>query len=302
MEERQYSLKGTATVLVFVLSAVILSCSKSSDPITSEITQTVNNESTQDAQQDEVDDIATGQLNIADAAGRLTTASDDRVACAQIIFGGDTTQGKKQGTITIDFDNGPSGSANPGGCVDPRGNTRKGSILISWSGGRWWQVNSNVTITFSNYNINGVVINGTRVLSNVTTTVGQLTWIIISNVTSVWPDSTKAMRTVTKTRLWNVSAGTVTFTQTVGDPSAASGTDRYGKVYTVQITNPVVYSSTCSSDKVYFPVSGTKIITIDTPAKSITIDFGSGTCDQTFSLMYDGKTETLTAKNDDSND
>jgi hypothetical protein len=300
MKNKQRSLKLALHVAFFGMGAFLLSCKSASDPINAEITQTANNELTQDAQQDEVDDMATGQLNAGDGAGRLT-ASDSRVACAYVIFE-DTIGGKGQGTLTINFNESANGSANAAGCTDARGNVRKGIITITWSGGRWWKVGSTITIHLMDYSINGVVINGTRTLTNVSTVLLIPTWTISSNVTSTWPDSTKATRTVNKTRAWNIAEGTVTTTQTSGFSFAASGTNRHGKTYTVQITNPIVYSEACiAMDKVYFPVSGTKVIIIDTN-KEITMDFGNGTCDQTCTITYSGKSTTLTAKNDDSND
>lgn len=298
MENNRKPLKLALTVVVFGLGAYLSSCKSSSDPINSEITQTVSNESAQDAQQDEVDDISTGQLNSVDGANpRVATTSDDRVACALITR--DTTSDKTQGSITINFDENSSGTANASGCTDGRGNIRKGSITITWSGGHWWKVGSVTTITMTNYSINGVVINGTRVLTNVSTDVSTPAWtIVMTNATATWPDNSVATRSVAKTRTWNISAGTVTVTQTSAGTPSASGTTRYGKSYTVQITVPLVYSAVCTFiDKVYIPVSGTKVITIDT-SKEITIDYGNGSCNKSFTITFDGKTETITASND----
>jgi hypothetical protein len=245
--------------------------------------------------------MATGQLNAGDNAGRIAGANDSRVACAYVTFE-DTTGGKGQGTLTINFNKNSNGTANAAGCTDTKNNVRKGIITITWSGGRWWQVGSKITITLQDYSINGVVINGSRTLTNVSTALLVPTWTVSSSVTSTWPDSTKATRTVSKTRAWDILQGTVTMTQTSGAGSAASGTNRHSISYSVQITNPIVYSASCvASDKVFFPISGTKVITIDTN-KEITIDFGAGTCDQTYTLTFDGKSTTLTAKNDSTGD
>src|SRR5277367_1884986 len=104
MENKQKFLAAVSTVMIFATAALVQSCSKSADPINSEITQTVNNESTQDAQQDEADDIASGQLNTVDKAGSRVAGSsiDRRVSCAKITR--DTTNDKTHGSITIDFD------------------------------------------------------------------------------------------------------------------------------------------------------------------------------------------------------
>ena len=97
----------------------------------------------------------------------------------------------------------------------------------------------------------------------------------------------------------DIAAGTVTVTQTGADP-AASGTTRRGVSYTVAITEGLVFKLSCiATSKVYIPVSGTKVITFKN--KTVTIDFGAGDCDNTFTVTLNGKTETFTAKNDSSN-
>jgi hypothetical protein len=304
MKNKRNALKLTLQVALVAMGMVILSsCSKSSDPINSEITQTVSNESTQDTQQDEVDDISSGQLNaVSNAGSRSATATiDGRIGCAYVHVTSDTANTKEIGSITIDFDKDSQGNDNASGCTF-NGNTRKGSIIISWQNGRWFTAGSVITITLNNYSINGVVINGTRVLTNITTVPLKPSWTIVSTLTSTWPDASTAVRSVNKTRQWDIVGGTVTITQTAGADFAASGTNRYTKTYTVQITAGLVYDISCiASNKLYIPVSGTKIITVDTN-KAITIDYGTGTCDDSITLTFDGKSVTITAKNDSSAD
>lgn len=279
---------------LFGMGAFISSCQKSSDPISGEVSQTVANEAAQDSQQDEADDIATTQLNKVDVASRVNTGDDGRVACAKITV---DSLSKEQGTVTIDFDNGnPAGA----GCTDPRGNVRKGIITVQWAGGRWFKVGSVITITLTNYSINGVVISGTRVLTNITDNILKPTWTIVSNLTITWPDGKTATRQVHKTRQWDIAAGTVTVTQTVGADAAANGTTRRGIVYNVQISNPLVFKLTCiSTSKVYIPVSGTKLISFGN--KTAIVDYGSGDCDNTFTVTLNGKTDTMSADNGSDN-
>jgi hypothetical protein len=300
MKTKQTSLRLVATAFLFAMAAFITSCTKSAtDPISGEVSQTVNNESTQDSQQDEVDDMSTGQLNKEDSkGGRVQSTDDGRVACAYITIADTTVSHKISGTLTINFDKNANGDANPNGCTDARGNVRKGMIVIAWSGGRWFNPQSTITITLTNYSINGVVINGTRTLNNITSQAHPLilTWTITSDLTSTWPDAATASRQVHKTRAWDILAGTVTVTQTDGAASAASGTTRKNVSYTVQITTGLLFNLTCiGTSKVYIPVSGVKVITFDN--KTVTIDFGSGACDNSFTVTYNGKTDSLAANN-----
>ncbi len=297
MKKNQKSLRLVATAFVFAMAAFVTSCKKDADPFSGEVNQTVGNESTQDAQQDEVDDMATAQLNASDPAGRTAATEDGRVTCAKITV--EIAIDKSSGTVVIDFDTKPSGDPNPDGCTDAKGNVRKGKITIHWAGGRWFKVGSVISITLTNYSINGVVINGSRTLSNVTTNVLFPTWTVVAEHTATWPDATTASRTVHKTRVWDIAGGAITVTQTSGADSAASGTNRHGKTYTVQITAGLVFKLTCGN-KAYIPVSGTKVITFDT--KVVTIDFGSGDCDNTFTVTFNSTTRTESAKNDSSAD
>ncbi len=291
------SLKLAVTALVFAMAAFVTSCKKDEDPFSGEVNQAVNNESTQDSQQDEVDDIATAQLNTSDPAGRMASTEDGRVTCAKITVELGTDKGT--GTIVIDFDTKPNGDPNPDGCTDAKGNVRKGKITITWTGGRWFKVGSVITITLTNYSINGVVINGTRTLSNITTNVLLPTWTIVAEHNATWPNNESASRNVHKTRQWDIAHGTITVTQTAGSDNAASGTNRHGNGYTIQITQGLVFSLTCGN-KVYIPVSGIKVITFNN--KTVTIDYGSGDCDNTFTVTFDKHTKTISAKNDSSGD
>lgn len=300
MKNKQKTLRLVAVAFLFGMAAFATSCKKDSDPISGEVSATVKNEATQDSQQDEVDDMSTIQLNKADDTGsRMLTDDDARVACAYVHFELGTE--KLSGTLVIDFDKTPDGqSENPNGCTDARGNVRKGKITITWAGGRWFHVGSVITITLTNYSINGVVINGTRVLTNITTNILLPTWTIVSELNVTWPDASTASRTVHKTRQWDILGGTVTVTQTAGADAAASGTTRRGVEYSVQITEGLVFKFSCQgTSKVYIPVSGIKVITFK--SKVVTVDFGSGTCDNTFTVTIDGKSDSFAADNSSEN-
>ncbi len=287
--------KSISTLLIaFVL--VLGSCNKNDEtPFTTSDIQNVSTEGALDSQQEETGDLAISAMNSADPSGRV---EDDVRIC--VIPTKEISVDKSTGMITINFNSGPGGS-----CTDPKGNVRKGKIIISWSGGRWFLAGSTHTITFDGYSINGVTITGTRTVTNISTPNSPLTWTIVATHTATWPDGASATRTVNRTRKWarstNVVDDKVIISQTAGAASAASGKNRYGRNYTVQITTPLEFSASCLlTSKVYIPVKGVLAITVD--SKLYTVDYGTGTCDNTFTVSYNGKTREFTAKNDSSND
>jgi hypothetical protein len=295
-------MKNVSTLLVAVV-LFLGSCSKSDETsFTTQDNQVVNNDAATESIQEETSDLATSALNSADAAGRVE--EDVRLACATISVETNPYT-KTSGSVSINFDRSPSGADNENGCTDPALNVRKGSITVTWTGGRWFMSGSSHTITFNNYSINGVKITGTRTVTNVSTPNSPLTWNISGTLTSTWPDLTTATRTVNRTRQWVRSAtiadDKVIISQTAGTASAASGTNRYGKAYTVKITTPLEYGTLCLlTKKVYLPSKGVKEVTVD--SKVYTVDFGTGTCDNTFTVTFNGKSKEFTAKNDSSND
>lgn len=291
----------SSLMLAFVL--ILGSCNKSDEvTFSTQDNQSVNNDAALESSQEETVDMATSVLNSADAiSGRVE--DDSRISCAYIIKEVGTE--KSTGTILVDFSRTASGADNPAGCTDPRGNVRKGSFTITWSGGRWFLSGSTQTITFNNYSINGLVISGSRTITNVSTQESPLTWNISGTLTTTWPDKTTATRTVSRTKKWvrstTIADDKVIISQTAGAATAASGTNRYGKSYSVKITTPLEYSTSCLlTNKVYIPVKGVKEITTDT--KVYTVDFGAGTCDNTYTVTLNGKSKEFTAKNDSSND
>lgn len=296
------SLKLAVSVLMFAVMAIVVSsCKSNEDTFSAEDVATSSNEATAESQTSETDDIASGVLNSNDAVtGRVEAGVDDiriPVSCATITKVNYDLE-KRSGTITIDFGT---------GCTDAAKNTRKGKIIITWSGGRWFLPNAKHVITFSGYSINDVKFsdNDSRTVTNVSTTSSPLTWTVTSNHKLTYPDGTETSRSVNLTKKWNrtatVADDTWTFSQTTGSSVAAQGTNKKGKTYATTISIPLVYSRSCAlSNKVFLPISGSKTITVDN--RDIVFDFGTGSCDNTFTVTVNGKTKEITAKNDGSGD
>ena len=288
-----------AVMFLFTLAAFVISCTKTADPISGEIAQTASNESAVSSQTGETDDMASNALTKADAPSGRVAADDDRFKCATLTF--DSASNRVSGKVTIDF------GASPG-CTDSKGNVRIGKIIVTWSGGRWFWAGSIHTITFSGYSINSVKFSDSdiRTVHNISTQASPLTWTVEASHNLTWPDASTASRTVHETRQWVRSPSIVDdkfiISQTAGAANAAGGKNRHGKEYSVQITTPIEYDRACAiSNKVFLPVKGVKVITYD-GTKTVTIDFGTGTCDNTYTITITGHSKTVTAKNDGSGD
>jgi len=303
------TMKKLSYYLTVLLFAVVVSCSDKNEFTTTD-TSSVQGEATTDAYFEDTDDIAT-QAVAADpsttsgaressmsertegARDGVKPVGDTRFTCATVTFefaANDNTQAIPHGYITIDF--------GTTGCTDARGNVRKGKIKIEFKGKKFLP-GSTVTTTLDGYYINGVKIEGTR---TVTIAVGSSLDhpkfnVAITGGKATWPDATfatrEAHRTVTVTGL---VSGDLTVTQMDGF-SFAGGTNRDGKTYEVSITSPLVYSRSCAiSSKVFIPVRGTKVLT--TASKTITIDYGDGTCDKTVTMTSNSKSREVTVGGD----
>jgi len=300
MKTKEKSLRMLAALFLFTISVFVISCTKTADPIAGDVAQTASNESAVSSQTSETDDMGTNALIKADTpAGRIAAGDDDRFKCATLTF--DSASNRVSGKVTINFGAAP-------GCTDSKGNIRIGKIMVTWSGGRWYVAGATVAITFSGYSINGVKFsdNDMRMIHNISSQAAPLTWTVEANHSLTWPDATTATRAVHETRQWVRSTTIVDdkfiISQTAGAANAAAGTNRHGKEYSVQITTPIEYDRSCAiSNKVFLPVKGVKVITYD-GGKTLTIDFGTGTCDNTFTITIVGHSKTITAKNDSSGD
>ncbi len=307
------SLRLATSVLMFaVMSFVISSCSKSSeDTFSTSDSANASNESTTENTGNETEDMATSALNGSSQSisGRAEAVTDNRF-CTGTTIDYSKVVGTG-GTITITF---PTD-----GCTDSKGNVRKGQIVITWTG-RWYAVGATHTISLVNYSVNGLAITGTRTVTTTAFTAPptgasvpfSITHTISSTENYTWSGTSTgtASRTENKTKKWDrtVSGSTFEDTYTVSNgPSsvsahAATGTNRNGKTYTMDITKSLVYLGSCiKSSKTFIPVSGTKQLVV-TDGKTYTIDYGDGTCNTTFTVTVGSVTKTITAKNDASAD
>jgi hypothetical protein len=277
-------------VVSFGLFAFLVSCNDDSFKISSDDSNTVQSESSTEIYFEDVDDMSALAIS-ADAststgsressAGRAgVKPSDVRFTCATITFefANDNSVDVPHGYITIDFGV---------GCTDARGNVRKGIINIEFIGRRFLP-NSKIITTLDNYSINDIKLEGTRTVTNSSTSLedNPKFTITVQNGKATWPDATFATRESNHTREWNILGGEWYVT------GNAAGTNRNGKTYQVEITKQLVYRRECASTaKIFMAVEGTKVLTVD--GKVITIDYGDGTCDKTITITIDGESKNI---------
>ncbi len=184
------------------------------------------------------------------------------------------------GILTIDF-----GS----GCVGRDGRTRSGAIIITHTGGRYFDPGSSRVVTFNNYYVDGRHVEGTRsVINNGFNASGNMTWTITAtNMRITRPDGTWHEWNDQRTREMTAGYGDSLWINDIYlINGSGSGTNSNGGSATSTITN-LLRDHSC-----HWIVSG---IIEFTPASrpTRTIDFGNGTCDDVATVTLNGNTRTI---------
>jgi hypothetical protein len=296
----------SSLMLAFVL--ILGSCSKSDEVTVSENTLNVNTESSEDSYHNDADDLANSIASLPDGSitGRSEGVNDTRF-CTDTKVTLRKADNENSDTLIIDF-----GTV---GCKDVKGNTRKGKIIVIFNPGKRSYPQFTNTVTFENFFVNGVKVEGTRTIKNVTSTIVEgapdITFdISLTGGKLTFPDGTTATRTTRHFRQWARGGTALDFSDDqqkilafyIEVQSTASGSNRKGYTYEMKVTKDIVYKNSCLKDsKIFIPVSGTKTLKVTKDGKSvdITVDYGDGTCDKTVTITTSGKTETVTVSRDD---
>lgn len=238
------------------------------------------NEATMESAFEDVDDIGYEGLLLFESGGRMEERKESPIRCAT------KTHDKELNIITIDFGD---------GCEDRFGKVRSGKIIITYTDRRF--VPGAVhAITFENFFIDGIQIEGTRTRTNISeSTEDTLKFQTVLEAGKVtWEDGTFATREAdwitTRIRASNPINDERILT------GGASGVTREGANYTVEITKDIVWKRGCLSNlRVMVPVEGTKVKEVE-GGSTVVIDYGDGTCDNLIDITKDGVTETVEYK------
>ncbi len=248
---------------------------------------TIETEVEMDAAFEDIDGMVTSSMSATDGPneGRMSKGDDDRLACA------DVTHDKDNKTITIDFGD---------GCEDPRGRIRAGIINISYSGRRFLP-ESVIIITFENFSIDGIMIEGTRTVTNITESVDDLLSSPKFSITLVggkmtWPDGAFATRNIDRVRTWVRAANPLDDEHHID--GTANGVNKEGVEYSMLITETLVFKRSCRLEgtRVFIPVSGIK--EVNKGGQIHVVNFGDGECDNIISVTNGDSTVEIDLSKD----
>lgn len=213
-----------------------------------------------------VDDAFTGGIEVS-----------DRGACPTVTFA--QPKGTWPNTITLDY--------SPDGCTKDN-HTFKGQIVIEQSN-KMNVVGAERVVTFNDFYLNNVKIEGTRTLTNEGPNAsGQPVWSKTADETFTFPDGSTATYSTDRTRTLIGGANTPTPVDNVWSiEGSGAGTNRKGETFTATITSPLIKRALC-------PWIAEGVIEFEHGGKMRTLDFGDGTCDRDAVLtLNDGTTKNI---------
>lgn len=259
-------MKKTAFLFSIAALSILSACNLSGDE-TNGLDFDINSESTTEAAIEDIDVITEQGLNM-NSAGRLEN---------EIMNCGVVTRNMETHTVTIDFGE---------GCTGPNDRVRSGKIIIQHNG-RPYLPGSSRVVSFENFKIDSVLIEGIRTITNTTSEDApnpQFT-STFENGKFTFPDGTFITREATHTRTWfrepNPRDDYASLT------GMAGGSNRDEISYEIEITEPLIFKRLCGAIA-FIPVSGVKVITYG--AEVTTLDFGDGTCDNKVLVTRNGET------------
>lgn len=185
-------------------------------------------------------------------------------------------------TITIDF--------GTEGCLVRDSVTKKGKIIINQSGPQFGESWTKV-ITFEDYYVNDNKIEGTHTI--VFTRGANPTWVTtVTDGQITTPDGVIRTRNAVHTRrqVEGMDTPRIRIDNVFEITGNGSGTRKDGKAFSTVITEPLVVSHDCRWIR-----KGIKTLTLE-GRNDITIDYGSGTCDNKAMASQDGTSREITLR------
>jgi hypothetical protein len=288
------NLNGKITALVVIGVISLLTGCQDEDRLTVADTKDIVEEALTDSYFQDMDDMAGVAINAPtedayNSGGRVATTitiTDERMSCDGIVISIEPRDGSTldtpRGVMVVDF--------GITGCPDARGNIRTGKIIFTYEGKRF-QPGSTVVTTVDNYTINGVKLEGTRTLTNVTgsnTESPRFNAVLENGKATFVTDGTFAERESNITWQWHRGQTFADDYLEIDQSSTANGVTRAGRTYAVSLSKALKYKRFCG-----IAVEGIKIYVID-GSKKITVDYGDGECDKKVTVLVEGKASSLT--------
>lgn len=187
-------------------------------------------------------------------------------------------------TLTIRFD-------TVNGCTDPYGTKRKGKIRAIFSNKNFLDSLAVVTLTFDEYYVEGYKLSGSQTITNNGRIAGIPTFTVKTTNAKI---TTPGLKTITwnsnETKKWTAGATTpsVWGDDIFSVTGTASGIGTKGTNYSLTVSSALVFDNTCR----WITQGIIEITPGNLPPR--TVDFGSGTCDNTATVTFTGKTFSVT--------
>lgn len=282
--EKLHSLYALAQKTVFGLglTALVLSvsCTTAVEPTSAIDEAAVAADIIAQADFDEVDDLSSNAMIVADGGvgGRIAGMDDERMRCAVV------THDLENNEIIIDFGD---------GCTGPHGVTRAGKIIINYQGrrfvpGSYWRV------SFDSFYVNRRHIEGIRTVTNISESLeaNPTFHVVLAGGKVTWPDGSFATREVDLVREWVRAANPLLDEYHILAESTTSGSTKESVRFNSVVLEDLIIKRACMGPKRgRLPVAGIKEVTIGN--KTYTIDFGDGECDTLVTVTVDGESRTI---------
>jgi len=285
MKTKVFSLLLAGVMLSFIFSTT--SCKKEDESvITEDDLAALMDDSYSDAVMEEAESDADEVMRDLEDSGykpeKMLATKGDVCKTVTIDHEGETYFPK---TITVDFGEGCTTVVN-GDSI-----TKTGSYTLVVTG-RYFEAGSKRTLTFNNFKINNIKIEGSRVLtSNGINSENNYSWTITETGSKLtFEDNAVVTRDAEHTHTL-VTGGTLARLDDYWLISGeAHGTNLAGDTYKRDIIEPIRKNYACR-----FFVSGIIEVTWN-ESRVFTLDFGDGTCDRRATVSSEGESKVIDLK------
>lgn len=182
-------------------------------------------------------------------------------------------------TVTIDYGT---------GCTENNGRTRKGKIIVEVDK-MFWLTGATATITFENYFVNGIKVEGTQTLTNLSSNGGFGYTYAVAGGKLTYPNGTVINYSGTRTLQQKAGGGTLSILDDAYELTGHAKLEDSISSANILIRSPLHRKISCSwIDK------GELSVTVN--AHTASINYGEGTCDNKAILTVGDKTKEITLK------
>lgn len=264
-------------ILIGIISALVISCDLVTDKIIADQDISLLEDEVRIYQAYEEVDNQTLQVLQENGLGARVMNIQTSSLCPTAITSVDKTAKK----ITIDFGT---------GCSGPDGKIRQGKVILNYTGNIIFP-GTIVNTTFEGYEVNGLLLEGTRTLTNtgVNLATNTITMTVkVENGKITWPDKTFATMKMNQIREIKLTSQGYEISAT----GTGQGKSRSDYNYTTLITTPLIISQTCIDSGIWAPNSG--VMQFSYKGIKSNIDYGLGTCDKNAKFSYPGGSKDVT--------